>query len=383
MKEYRSDRIVYLKNKLLSVPLKTAVSDAKVIMGKQKALANVFLTCIEIKTENGIEGMGFTYALRAGGYSQYQLANEFAPLLLGEDPNDISRLWDKLSWASNSLGSSGLATQTISAFDMALWDIKGKRASLPLNKLLGSYRETLPCYNTSGGYLQAPIEEVVKNAKKSLAQGIGGIKLKVGQADYKKDVERVRILRQELGDNVPIMIDANQQWDLSTALRVGEQLDKYNLTWLEEPLNAHDVQGHYKLTQTLKTPIGTGEMLSSVAEISEFIECSAVDLIMPDAMRLGGITPFLNVMSNAAEKRLMMAPHFVMELHLSLAATYPLNAWVEHIEWLQPVFNERIKMKNGEMFVSAALGNGLSLNEKNTQGMLLMEKEFSIKNKRW
>src|SRR5699024_9112168 len=149
VKDYQPDRIVYLKNKLLSVPLKMAVSDAKVVMGKQRTLANVFLTCTEIKTENGLEGMGFTYALRAGGYSQYQLANEFAPLLLGEDPNDISRLWDKLSWASNSLGSSGLATQTISAFDMALWDIKGKRASLPLNKLLGSYRETLPCYNTS------------------------------------------------------------------------------------------------------------------------------------------------------------------------------------------------------------------------------------------
>lgn len=361
---YTVDRISEIEVSALDVPLKNSLSDAKVLQGKQKALSGVYLTCVEIYTASGLKGEGYTYALRAGGKSQYELAREFAPLLIGEDPNDISRIWDKLSWAGNTLGENGLVNQVIAAFDTALWDLKARRAGLPLSRLFGCYKTEIPCYNTSAGYLTYSMEEVVPKAKELLAMGMGGIKLKVGQPDVEEDICRVKRLRKELGPKVPIMIDANQQWDLTTALKAGRALEECDLTWLEEPLNAHDLEGHKYLTDKLSIPVGTGEMLSSLSDVLAYIDQSAVNLIMPDCPRIGGITPFMKVLDRAREKKLMVAPHFVMEMHLALAATYSMDIWVEHIEWLQPLFNEKVVISNGAMKVPSGIGSGFTFNKE-------------------
>lgn len=355
------DSIVSLKLSKVLLPLDTPVSDAKVSTGRQSPLENVALLFAEITSAQGFEGIGFSYALRIGGEGQYAHARELAPLLLGEDPNDIARIWDKLFWAGASVGRSGIAVQAMAAFDVALWDLKAKRAGLPLAKLIGAYRDSVPCYNTSGGYLQAPIEEVIEKAEASLARGINGVKMKVGQPDSKADFLRVQALRKHLGDEVPIMVDANQQWDLPTAMQFGRKVEEFQLTWIEEPLSAYDAEGHARLTAELATPIATGEMLSSIYEHSALIEQKSVDIIQPDAPRIGGITPFLQLADMASRAQLDMAPHFVMEIHLHLAACYPRESWVEHFEWLEPLFNERLVINAGRMYLPQAPGLGFSL----------------------
>ncbi len=348
----------------INVPLAVAVSDAKVLTGRQTALREVALLVAEIETESGATGLGFTYTLRMGGTAQMALAQEVAPLLIGEDPNDIARLWSKLVWASASVGRSGVSTQAIAALDTALWDLKARRAGLPLAKLLGAHRDGVLCYNTSGGYLQASIDEIVDRATQSLERGIGGIKMKVGHPDRATDLTRVTEIRKRLGDQVPLMVDVNQQWDRTTALRMGSALEDFNLHWIEEPLDAYDVEGHAALSQALKTPIGTGEMLTGAGEVERYIERGAIDLLMHDAPRIGGITPFLKIAALAENKGLMMAPHFVMEIHLHLAAAYPLETWVEHFEWLEPVFNERLEIRDGKMWIPDRPGLGLSLHDQ-------------------
>ncbi len=358
------DAIVSIKLSKVLLPLAKPVSDAKVSTGRQKPLENVALLFAEISSAQGFEGVGFSYALRIGGEGQYAHARELAPLLLGEDPNDIAKIWDKMFWAGASVGRSGIAVQAMAAFDVALWDLKAKRAGLPLAKLIGSYRDSVPCYNTSGGYLQAPIEEVIEKAQASRARGISGVKMKVGQPDSKADFLRVQALRKQLGDEVPIMVDANQQWDLTTALQFGRKVEEFQLTWIEEPLSAYDAEGHARLTAELATPIATGEMLSSIYEHTALIEQKSVDIIQPDAPRIGGITPFLQLADMASKARLGMAPHFVMEIHLHLAACYPTESWVEHFEWLEPLFNERLEIKNGRMYLSPGTGLGFTLSEQ-------------------
>src|SRR3546814_5899899 len=145
------------------------------------------------------------------------LARELGEGLLGEDPSDISRLWDKLVWWSASLGRGGLAGQTIAAFDIALWDMKARRAGLPLAKLLGAQRDSVRCYNTSGGYLSSDVVEMKERASASLERGIGGIKLKVGQPDPMVDLARIEAVRGHLGEPVPLMIDANQRSEEHTS----------------------------------------------------------------------------------------------------------------------------------------------------------------------
>jgi L-alanine-DL-glutamate epimerase-like enolase superfamily enzyme len=359
-----ADRICWIKLRSVNLPLQYAVSDAKVLTGRQTPLEAVSLLFAEIETVQGHSGMGFSYTLRTGGPAQYAHAVEVAPLLLGEDPNDIARLWSKLAWAGASVGRSGVAVQAIAALDTALWDLKARRANLPLAKLLGAHRDAVPCYNTSGGYLQASIEEVIERAEQSRARGIDGVKIKVGQPDGRIDLRRVQALRKQLGEQVPLMVDVNQQWDRTTALRMGRALEQYQLEWIEEPLDAYDVAGHAALAAQLDTPIGSGEMLTSAAEVTAYVENGAVDVLMHDAPRIGGITPFLKVANLAEQRGMILAPHFVMEIHLHLAAAYEHATWVEHFEWLEPAFNERLEIRDGRMLVPDRPGLGLSLHER-------------------
>jgi L-alanine-DL-glutamate epimerase-like enolase superfamily enzyme len=358
------DLIRHVKLSTAHLPLTVPISDAKVFTGRQKPMTEVVFLFAEITTEQGHSGIGFSYSKRAGGPAQYAHAKEVAEGIIGEDPNDIGKIYTKLLWAGASVGRSGVATQALAAIDIALYDLKAKRAGLPLAKLLGSYRDSVQTYNTSGGFLNATLDEVKERATQSINDGIGGIKIKVGLPDSKEDLRRVAGVREHIGWDVPLMVDANQQWDRATALRMGRQLEEFNLIWIEEPLDAYDFEGHAHLAQVLDTPIATGEMLASVAEHKGLINANSCDIIQPDAPRVGGITQFLRLAALADERGLGLAPHFAMEIHLHLAAAYPREPWVEHFDWLDPLFEERLETKNGRMIVPDRPGLGVTLSEQ-------------------
>lgn len=361
---YLTDAIRHVKLSTARLPLATPISDAKVFTGRQKPMTEVVFLFAEIKTEQGHEGLGFSYSKRAGGPAQFAHAKEVAETMLGEDPNDIAKLYNKLLWAGASVGRSGVATQALAALDIALYDLKAKRAGLPLAKLLGSHRDSVRTYNTSGGFLNATIDEVKDRASQSIEEGIGGIKIKVGLPDNAEDLRRVAAVREHIGADVPLMVDANQQWDRATALRMGRKLEQFDLVWIEEPLDAYDAEGHAALAAALDTPIATGEMLASVAEHERLIAARACDIIQPDAPRVGGITQFLRLATLADQAGLDLAPHFAMEIHLHLAATYPREPWVEHFDWLDPLFNERLETKEGRMIVPDRPGLGFTFSDQ-------------------
>ena len=361
---YSADSIAWIRLSSCYLPLANPISDAKVLTGRQKPMTEIAMLFAEIETKDGHKGLGLSYAKRAGGPGQFAHAKEIAPALIGEDPNDISKLWTKLCWAGASVGRSGMSTQAIGAFDVALYDLKARRAGLSLSKLLGSQRDSVQCYNTSGGFLHTPIDQLVVNASASKELGIGGIKLKVGQPDGKIDIQRVEAVRRHLGDDMPLMVDANQQWDRPTAQRMCRIFEQFNLVWIEEPLDAYDNEGHAALAAAFDTPIATGEMLTSAAEHGELIRHRAADYLMPDAPRVGGITPFLKIAAQAEQAGLMLGPHFAMELHVHLGAVYATEPWVEHFDWLEPLFNERLEIKAGRMIVPTRPGLGLSLSEQ-------------------
>jgi L-alanine-DL-glutamate epimerase-like enolase superfamily enzyme len=358
------DFIRHVKLSTARLPLAVPISDAKVFTGRQKPMTEVVFLFAEITTELGHTGLGFSYSKRAGGPAQYAHAKEVAEGLIGEDPNDIGKIYTKLLWAGASVGRSGVATQALAAIDIALYDLKAKRAGLSLAKFLGAYRDSVQTYNTSGGFLNASLEEVKARATVLLDEGIGGIKIKVGLPDSKEDLRRVAGIREHIGWDVPLMVDANQQWDRATALRMGRQLEQFNLVWIEEPLDAYDFEGHAHLAQDLDTPIATGEMLASVAEHKGLINANGCDIIQPDAPRVGGITQFLRLAALADERGLGLAPHFAMEIHLHLAAAYPREPWVEHFDWLDPLFTERLETKDGRMNVPDRPGLGVTLSDR-------------------
>jgi L-alanine-DL-glutamate epimerase-like enolase superfamily enzyme len=358
-----SDRIRHLNLSHVVLPLGTPVSDAKVLTGRQTPLTETVLLFVEVVTEQGLEGMGFSYSKRAGGKAQYAHLAEIAEVAIGQDPSDIDRIYQSLLWAGASVGRSGVASQAIAALDVALWDLKARRANLPLSKLIGSHRDSCRVYNTSGGFLQASLDEMKEKATASQEAGIGGIKIKVGQPDWKKDLDRVAEMREHLGET-PLMVDANQQWDRARARRMCRELEAFDLIWIEEPLDAWDAVGHADLSHAFDTPIATGEMLTSVPEHMALIDAGYRGIVQPDAPRIGGITPFLRFSTLAAHAGLALAPHYAMEIHLHLAATYPTEPWVEHFEWLNPLFNERIDIHDGRMWLPERAGLGFTLSEE-------------------
>ena len=350
------DRIDRVRLSLVYLPPPTPASNAKV-----PPLTEVAFLFTELGTTDGHAGLGFSYAKRAGGPALYAHAKEIVPLLLGEDPNDIGQVWEKLVAAGASTGRSGLATQAIAAVDVGLWDLKAKRANLSLAKLLGTHRDAVFCYHTFDSSPSVPVGTVADHALRSLELGVGGIKIEVAQPD---PAQPLAYLRERLGATVPLMADANQQWDRATALRAGRALEPLNLTWLEDPLTAYDTDGLAALATALDTPIATGEMLTSVDEHWQLMHLGASDYVQPDAPRVGGITPFLRTAALANHKRLAIAPPFAAELHVHLAAAYPGTAWVEHVTWLEPLFNERLETKDGTVLVPDRAGIGLSLSER-------------------
>ena len=298
---YQADRIERIDLSLTILPLKTPVSDAKVTTGRQKPLTQVAFLFVEIDTADGLRGLGFSYS---------------------------------------------------------------KRAGLPLAKLLGAHRDTVACYNTSGGFLSTPIEQMLDNIDAAVAQGIGGVKIKVGQPDTRADLKRLEAVQKRLDGRAALMVDANQQWDRATALRMGRAMDGFGMVWIEEPLDAYDVEGHAALAAALDTSIASGEMLASAGEHLTLIRAGAVDIIQPDAPRVGGVSQFMRVLAAADERGLGLAPHFAMEIHVHLAATYPREPWVEHFDWLEPLFNERMEIDGGRMVVPRRPGLGVTLSEQ-------------------
>ena len=358
-----TDSIASLTLSSVVLPLPHPVSDAKVLTGRQKPLTETVLLFVEVETEQGHHGMGFSYSKRAGGPAQYTHLKEIAEVAIGQDPSDIAKIYESLMWAGASVGRSGVATQAVAALDVALWDLKARRADLPLAKLLGAHRDSCLVYNTSGGFLQATVEEIKEKATASLEAGIGGIKIKVGQPDWAEDLRRVAALREHLGTG-PLMVDANQQWDRARARRMCRELEQFDLVWIEEPLDAWDAVGHADLSRTFDTPIATGEMLTSVSEHMALLDAGYRGIVQPDAPRIGGITPFLRFATHASSAGLALAPHFAMEIHLHLAAAYPTEPWVEHFEWLDPLFEERIDIHDGRMWVPERAGLGFTLSAR-------------------
>ena len=153
-----SDHIRHLTLSHVVLPLDNPVSDAKVLTGRQKPLTETVLLFVEVTTEQGLEGMGFSYSKRAGGRAQYTHLAEIADTAIGQDPSDIDRIYQSLLWAGASVGRSGVATQAIAALDVALWDLKARRAGLPLASCIGAHRDSCRVYNTSGGFLQASVD---------------------------------------------------------------------------------------------------------------------------------------------------------------------------------------------------------------------------------
>jgi len=357
-------KIKEVRAELLRMPLPRPMQSGSSSGAKGGPVKNIYMPLAIITTESGIRGTGYGWTL-LGGASAIKciIEDDFAPLLIGENALDNERLWTKLNKRLQSVGRSGVVNQAQAAVDLALWDIKGKATGQPVYKLLGGARESAPVYGSDGGWLYLSVEEMLISFEEYLDQGMMGVKMKLGHADPRIDIDRVTQVRKKLGDEVWIATDANQKWDYPTALWVGRELEQLGVAWFEEPLWCDDISNHARLADSLDIPIAIGETLGSRYEFDAYIKSDAADILQPDICRVGGITEMTKVVTMAQVAGRPLAPHHMMESTIHVACGVMDSGPIEFMPWVSSAFSEPVKIENGQMFPPQKPGLGFEITE--------------------
>lgn len=290
----------------------------------------VRVVAVDVRDADGAEGHGFSWTPQIGAHAVEQLlAHDIADFARGREADPA--LWQDAWEHLHEAGSGGITTIALAGLDLALWDLAARREGTSVTDLLGRRHDSLPAYG-SGVNLHYCLDDLVAQTKRWVAAGFDAVKIKVGSPDLARDAERVAAVREVLGSDRTLMIDANQRWDLDAATSGMERLSAFDLAWIEEPLRADDIAGHAELRRRIDVPIALGENRHTVYQFRDALDAGAVDVIQPNVVRVGGITPFRAIAALAAERGVQLAPHLLPELSSQIAFALPEATWVEDVE---------------------------------------------------
>jgi L-alanine-DL-glutamate epimerase-like enolase superfamily enzyme len=318
------------------------------------------LNTVRLRDADGAEGVGYTFTVgRNGAAVDAVLSREIVDLFVNDEADDIERLWRKAWWALHYGGRGGPTVLAISAFDIALWDLKAKRAQLPLWNFLGGFDSKAPCY--AGGIdLDLPLDQLLRQTDDNLAKGFRAIKMKVGRKRLAEDVERVKAMRHHLGDGFPLMADANMKWSVDDAIRAARALQPFDLTWLEEPTEPEDPEGHARIVREGGLPVAAGENLRTLSEFKHYIACGGVTFPEPDVTNCGGITTFMKIAHLAEAFNLPVTSHGAHDVTVHLLAACPNRSYLEaHGFGLDRYIAEPLKVEDGFAYAPNRPGHGI------------------------
>ncbi|WP_329391749.1 mandelate racemase/muconate lactonizing enzyme family protein [Streptomyces sp. NBC_01716] len=319
---------------------------------------------VTIETDDGLRGTGYSYTIGTGGSSVLALLRDhLAGTLPGTDARNVEAVWARMLASTRATAFGALTSLALAAVDTALWDLRCLRAGEPLWRLAGGAHERLPVYDTEGGWLHLPTGELVENAKAAQAAGLRGVKLKVGRPSAVEDAERLAAVREATGPAFEIMVDANRSLTGAEAIRRARAFEPLDIAWFEEPLPAEDVAGHVRLARSTTVPVAVGESIYSVGHFAEYLSAGAAGIVQVDAARVGGITPWLKVAHAAEAFNIPVAPHFLMELHTSLACAVPAGMYVEHIPQLGAITRSAMVIEDGCVVPPETPGLGIEWDE--------------------
>lgn len=290
------------------------------------------LGVIEISTDDGFLGIGLTSdpILPEGHRINEAILDALRPVLIDQDPLDHERLWSDM-WQPKLIGRRGLSTRTISAIDIALWDLKGKALGLPVYRLLGGFRRRVPAYVAGGYYEEGKgLDDLAAEMQSSVAMGAQGVKMKVGGMEPRLDAERVRVVRETIGPDIKLLIDANGAYRPYEAAAFARRIEDQDIFWFEEPVAPDDYAGHALVARSTIIPVAAGENEYTRYGFRDLIGSRAVAILNADAQILGGVTEFMKVAALAQSHDLPIAPHGNQDIHVHLVAAIANGLIVEY-----------------------------------------------------
>lgn len=326
---------------------------------------------VKITTTDGVEGIGVTFFGAAMTGALKVAIDELGALIVGDDPQLVERIVDKLRQAAETSGPAGIFTLALSAIDTALWDIRGKALGVPVAKLLGGYRDRAPTYASGALMRSFSLDEVVTAAGVLVERGWKSMKTQLalpGHTSADIEVDRIRRIREVIGPDIKLMCDINQRWNVHEAIDIGERIEDYHLHWLEDVTTCDDYAGLARVTNTLTTPIAGGEYVYGIQPFRQMLEARSVDIVMIDLVRVGGITQWMKVAGMAEAFNLPVVSHLIPEIHVHLITAIPNGQIVEYMPWTRQVFDNPPLPENGEIAVPEAPGLGLSFTREINAG---------------
>jgi D-arabinonate dehydratase len=310
----------------IAIPLETPVSFSnRTITYRDHAITYV-------RTDGGLEGVGYTLGYEGAGLISRAVEELLAPALVGEDPRDTESLWRSMYDGNVQIGRAGILLRGISTVDIALWDVKAKAAGQPLDKLLGGYADSVPAY-ASGGYYrdEKGHENLRAEMRRYLEEGHDVVKMKVGRRPIGEEVERMEAVREEIGTETTLLLDANGKWDSTTeAVRACRAFEPYDPYFIEEPVMIDQVETMAELNDAIDFPVATGELEGNRYNFARLHDTGAASILQPDVTVCGGITEWLKIAHHAATYDVPIAPHYNWNLHAPLVGAIENGHWVEY-----------------------------------------------------
>lgn len=355
-------KITAARTRVVRLPAEEPLAGGPVLMGPTYD----FVTLLLQTDQPGLEGIGYTFF---GGNLLGSLASAvdtLAQLTIGADPRAIGALMTKLQ-GSTLAGPDGLVTLALAAIDIALWDIKAKALGVPVAVLAGGARGKSPVYASGALTRNASLDQLVSAAGLLKARGWMQMKTQLalpGPTRVQAEIERIGELRRVLGDEIELMCDINQRWDVRQAISIGSRIEEYGLYWLEDVVARDDYPGHAEVTRALATPTAAGEYVWGIVPFRHMFAARSVDIAMADVMRTGGITGWLKIAAMAEAFNLPIVSHLYPEISVHLVCAVPNGLTVEYMPWSNRLFLETPQPIGGELHVPAKPGLGLVLDEQ-------------------
>ncbi|MGH3587307.1 MAG: mandelate racemase/muconate lactonizing enzyme family protein [Pseudonocardia sp.] len=342
----------------LSIPLeKPLVTAAFPIPAIDTAL-------VRVHTADGHEGVAWSFAFGRGRIETVlRLVDDLAELARGADATRTEALWARMANAVGFIGRRGVAALAMSTIDTACWDIKGKAAGQPVHRLLGGARDRVEVYASQGLWLDRSREELAAEAQSLVEQGFPALKMRAGLPDPREDIARVRAVREAIGPDVTLMVDANQAWTLKRTVQMARAFEEFDLFWLEEPMPHSDLNAYAAARDAISIPLCTGESNYLKDEVLALARAGAADVVMPDLMRRGGVTEWVKAAHLCEAHGLPVTPHLFMEHSAHLACATPNSGWQEYQPWWQPIMANPVQIVDGAIVLPDEPGFGIHLDD--------------------
>jgi len=324
------------------------------------------LVLIDLETDGGITGRSYVFAFASWAFGPVVGCLQAMLEMIKGDALAPLEIEAKLRARLTLLDTPGLVGLALAGIDMAAWDALAQAHRVPLVTLLGGALKPIAAYNSTGLWLK-PVDTLADEAEALLAEGFRAVKLRIGRDDAAQDVAAVRAVKTRIGERVTLMCDFNQRLTVNEAILRGRALDGEGLYWIEEPVRHDDYEGYARIAADVKTPIQTGENLVDTFEMARAIAARALDYVMPDVQRIGGVTGWLRAAALAHAHGIEMSSHLFPEFSVHLLGATPTCHWLEFMDWAEPVLREPLRVKDGLAQIPDRPGAGIVWNEDAVQ----------------